>query len=119
MVSLVTCSLFSSLSLTQGADISICVREALYTPLRLCQDATHFKKVQDPKGEQEYMWTPCSPGDAGAVEMSLYDIESDKLLPPPLSFKHFAQACEKTKPAVSPDDLIRQEEWTAQFGMEG
>jgi vacuolar protein-sorting-associated protein 4 len=103
----------------QGADISICVREALYAPVRMCQDATHFKKVQDPQGQQEYMWTPCSPGDKGAQEMTLYDIDGEHLLPPPLSFKHFAMACQKTKPAVSPDDLGQQEEWTALFGMEG
>jgi len=32
-----------------GADIAVLVRDALYEPIRLCQLATHFKKVPDEK----------------------------------------------------------------------
>jgi vacuolar protein-sorting-associated protein 4 len=103
----------------QGGDISICVREALYSPVRLCQDATHFKKVADPAGKYDFVWTPCSPGDQNAVEMSIYDIEGDKLLPPALELKHFLKAVASTKAAVSAADIARHDEWTQEFGMEG
>lgn len=101
----------------QGGDISNCVREALYTPVRLCQDATHFKRIPDPRGTHATVWTPCSPGDDDAVEMSIYDIEGDQLLPPPLTLKHFLKAVANTKPSVAPQDITRHEDWTNEFGL--
>jgi vacuolar protein-sorting-associated protein 4 len=70
-----------------GADISIVVRDALMSPIRLIQTATHFKKVtgpsrKDPNLTVNDLLTPCSPGDKGAVEMTWVDISSDKLLEP-------------------------------------
>jgi vacuolar protein-sorting-associated protein 4 len=70
-----------------GADISIVVRDALMSPIRLIQSATHFKKVsgpsrKDPKVIVHDLLTPCSPGDPGAIEMTWVDIDSDKLLEP-------------------------------------
>ncbi len=101
-----------------GSDLSSCVRDALYAPVRMCQDATHFKKVKDETGKQPFMYTPCSPGEHGATEMSLYDIPGEQLLPPKLSVRHFMDAVRNTKPSVAPSDLGKQEEWTRQFGME-
>lgn len=102
-----------------GSDISVCVREALYAPVRMCQDATHFKKVADPDGKHEFMYSPCSPGDPQGIEMTLYDIPGEQLLPPPLALRHFVMAVQNTKPSVAQGDLARQEEWTQQFGQEG
>lgn len=102
-----------------GSDVSVAVREALYQPLRLCQDATHFKKVPDPEGKTEFRWTPCSPGDTQAEEKTLYDVPGELLLPPPLAYPFFANAVASTRPTVSPGDLTRQEDWTKEFGMEG
>jgi vacuolar protein-sorting-associated protein 4 len=70
-----------------GSDISILVRNALMEPVRTCQLATHFKKVkgQDPHNPEvtvDDLLTPCSPGDPGAIEMSLQQVPADKLLPP-------------------------------------
>lgn len=102
-----------------GSDISVIVHDALYEPVRTCQTATHFKKIEDPEGKQDFLWTPCSPGDKAAVEMNLMDIESDLLKPPNVKAKHFEAVCAKAKPSVGPDDLTRLEEWTEQFGQEG
>jgi vacuolar protein-sorting-associated protein 4 len=73
-----------------GADISIVVRDALMSPIRLIQTATHFKKVRGPSRKDpnvivDDLLVPCSPGDAGAIEMTWMDINSDKLLEPPIS----------------------------------
>ena len=73
-----------------GADISIVVRDALMSPIRLIQTATHFKKVRGPSRKDpniivDDLLTPCSPGDPGAIEMTWVDINSDKLLEPPIS----------------------------------
>ena len=73
-----------------GADIGIVVREALMSPIRLIQTATHFKKVRgpsrkDPSKIVDDLLTPCSPGDFGATEMTWVNIDSDKLLEPLIS----------------------------------
>lgn len=104
-----------------GSDVSVCVRDALYEPVRLCQFSTHFRQVPDPAGKQEYLWEPCAPRQPGAKEMNLLDgtIKSEQLRPLDVSFKHVSAAVGKTKASVGPDDLLRLEEWTVQFGQEG
>jgi len=102
-----------------GSDISVIVHDALYEPVRVCQIATHFKKIPDPEGKQDHLWTPCSPSDSKAVEMNLMDIESTQLKPPDVCAKHFEAVVARAKPSVGPDDLTQLEEWTQQFGQEG
>jgi len=119
-----------------GADISIAVREALMRPLRICQEAKQF--IVDDKG----MYEPVPPEDypncsrcppqtsknkgkkvrcevCGAVFMSLYDVEPDKLFVPPVKPKDFFEAVTSSNTSVSPDELGRFEEWTKEFGQEG
>uniref|UniRef100_A0A0A9WUK5 Vacuolar protein sorting-associated protein 4B n=1 Tax=Lygus hesperus TaxID=30085 RepID=A0A0A9WUK5_LYGHE len=103
-----------------GSDISVCVREALYSPVRICQNATHFLRVYpDANDTARCMYTPCSPSDPQAFEMSLYDVPGDQLLPPKLCLQHFLDAVSNTKPSVSSKDLVQQEQWTQQFGTDG
>lgn len=102
-----------------GADVNVMVRDALYEPVRICQLATHFKQVPDPANPTAQVWTPCSPADAGATEMTLYDIPAGQLLPIPVAPRHFENALGNAKPSVGPDDLKRFEDWTKQFGQEG
>ncbi|KAB7505162.1 Vacuolar protein sorting-associated protein 4A [Armadillidium nasatum] len=67
-----------------GADISVVVRDALMQPVRKVQTATHFKIVEVPSKENprivEEYYTPCSPGDDGAIEMSWESIPGNRLL---------------------------------------
>ncbi len=63
--------------------------------------------------------TPCSPGDPGAIEMTWTEVDSDKLLEPPLQLKDFVKAVKGARPTVSADDIKRSEDWTAEFGSEG
>lgn len=63
--------------------------------------------------------TPCSPGDAGAMEMSWTQVDSDMLQEPPLVLKDFIKAVKGARPTVSVDDIKRSEEWTKEFGSEG
>lgn len=63
--------------------------------------------------------TPCSPGDAGAVEMTWLSIEAEQLLEPPLVLKDFTKAVKNSRPTVSLEDLTRNSEWTKEFGSEG
>ena len=63
--------------------------------------------------------TPCSPGDKGALEMSWTEVDSDKLLEPPLVLKDFIKAVKGARPTVSQEDIKRSAEWTSEFGSEG
>ena len=51
--------------------------------------------------------------------MSWVDVDSDKLLEPPLVMRDFVKAVEGSRPTVSQDDLKKNEEWTREFGSEG
>jgi vacuolar protein-sorting-associated protein 4 len=102
-----------------GADISIMVRDALYQPIRIAQQATHFKKIKDDKNAHGFSYEPCSPGEPGAVEMSLFDIETDQLHANDVTFSHFERALASVKPSVGKEDLQKFEDWTQQFGQEG
>jgi vacuolar protein-sorting-associated protein 4 len=63
--------------------------------------------------------TPCSPGDQGAVELTWVEVDSDKLLEPPLQLRDFVRAVKGSRPTVSGEDIKRSEEWTNEFGSEG
>ncbi|KAJ6020655.1 vacuolar protein sorting-associated protein 4 [Penicillium herquei] len=99
-----------------GSDISIAVQDALMQPIRKIQTATHYKKVVVDGAEK---LTPCSPGDAGATEMSWLDVDAEQLLEPPLILKDFIKAVHNSRPTVSQEDLTRNSEWTQEFGSEG
>ena len=99
-----------------GSDISIAVQDALMQPVRKIQTATHYKRVMV-DGQEKL--TPCSPGDQGATELSWTDVDSDKLLEPPLMVKDFVKAIKASRPTVSQADLHRSAEWTQEFGSEG
>lgn len=72
-----------------GADISVMVRDAMMEPVRKVPSATHFKIVPVPSEDNpnviEEFYTPCSPGDFGAMEMSWESIPGNKLLEPIVS----------------------------------
>lgn len=51
--------------------------------------------------------------------MSWTEVESDKLLEPPLVLKDFVKAVKGARPTVSVEDIKKSAEWTAEFGSEG
>ncbi|CCK71049.1 AAA family ATPase VPS4 KNAG_0F03850 [Huiozyma naganishii CBS 8797] len=101
-----------------GSDIAVVVKDALMQPIRKIQQATHFKDVSDDPAAQ-HQYTPCSPGDPDAREMCWVDIEADELLEPQLTIKDFLKAIKTTRPTVNEQDLLKQEQFTADFGQEG
>ena len=100
-----------------GSDIAVAVKDALMEPIRKIQMATHFKNVSEDPDKKKY--TPCSPGDPLAIEMSWVDIEADELQEPALTIKDFLKAIKTTRPTVNEEDLRKQEEFTRDFGQEG
>ncbi|KAJ3282705.1 Vacuolar protein sorting-associated protein 4 [Borealophlyctis nickersoniae] len=106
-----------------GSDITVLVRDALMEPVRKVQMATHFKKVMAPSRADPNVvtphWTPCSPGDPGAVERSWSEIGSDELLEPDLTISDFLRAASNARPSVNAADVAQYDQWTSEFGQEG
>ncbi|POI27198.1 hypothetical protein CIB84_009052, partial [Bambusicola thoracicus] len=106
-----------------GADISIIVRDALMQPVRKVQSATHFKKVKGPSVSNPNtmvdLFTPCSPGDPEAEEMTWMDVPGDKLLEPKVSMADMLRSLASTKPTVNEQDLEKLKKFTEDFGQEG
>ena len=107
-----------------GADISIVVREALMMPIRKVQIATHFKKVPGPKPTYPFevvddLYTPCSPHDPSAIEMTWMEVPWDKLREPLMSFSDFQNSLNTTRPTVNESDLKQFVKFTEDFGQNG
>ncbi|XP_022667454.1 vacuolar protein sorting-associated protein 4A-like [Varroa jacobsoni] len=107
-----------------GADIAVVVQDALMQPVRKVQTATHFKRVsgpsrKDPSVMVHDLWTPCSPGDKGAKEMSWVDIDGDKLYEPILTMADVELSLTQTKPTVNESDLQKHKQFLKDFGQEG
>ena len=97
-----------------GSDIYNLTQDAIYGPLRKCQRATHFKKL-----DANHI-VPCSPSDPGAFKMKVNDIPNpESLVAPVVTFEDFVLSLQRIKPTVSPDDLKKQEQFTEEFGSEG
>lgn len=97
-----------------GSDITTLTQDAIFEPVRRCQNAKFFKK------EDGKWYVPCSPSDPAAFKMTLYDIPEPELLKPPdVCRDDFVKALSKIKPTVSQQDLKKQEEFTQDFGQEG
>lgn len=100
-----------------GHDVSVVVKDALMQPIRKIQSATHFKRVVNEDGLEQFQ--PCSPGEAGAVEKNWMELEGDELLEPALELKDFLKAVKTNKPTVNQKDLDKFVEFTNDFGSEG
>lgn len=100
-----------------GSDIATLTQDAIYEPLRKCQQAKFFKKVYVNNSTKII---PCSPSDAGAFRLTISEItEPESLIAPDVGRDDFMRALSKIRPTVSANDLIRQEEFTKEFGQEG
>ncbi|KAJ8375834.1 hypothetical protein SKAU_G00064140 [Synaphobranchus kaupii] len=106
-----------------GADICIIVRDAQMQPVRMVQSATYFKRVRGSVWNNagqvvEDLWTPCSPEDSNAVEMSWMDIQDKKLQDPVISMSHMLKSLSNTKPSVNGQDLEKLKKFMEDFGQE-
>lgn len=100
-----------------GSDIAVLVREALMEPLRKCQTAKQFM----PEGDmlvpcEDYPNCPRCPislsngppaekvcRNCGAIRMSLYDVPTEKLKVPLVTFKDFEKALTRAHSSVAPE----------------
>lgn len=97
-----------------GSDIAIIVRDALMQPVRKVMSATHFKQVSSEGGKLK--WTPCSPGDADAIERTWAEVEGDELHEPPLRMADFVKSLSSVRPTVTQADIKKHDAWTEESG---
>ncbi|MBA0757654.1 hypothetical protein Gotri_020736 [Gossypium trilobum] len=100
-----------------GSDISVCVKDVLFEPVRKTQDAMFFFKTPDD------MWMPCGPKQPGAVQITMQELAAKglaaQILPPPISRSDFDKVLARQRPTVSKADLEVHERFTNEFGEEG
>ncbi|GLT57062.1 hypothetical protein SLA2020_300630 [Shorea laevis] len=100
-----------------GSDISVCVKDVLFEPVRKTWDAKFFIKTSND------MWIPCGPNQRGAVKTTIEELDAkglaSKILPPPITRADFDKVLARQKPTVSKADLEVHERFTQEFGEEG
>jgi len=87
--------------------------EALFMPIRKCQNATKF--IKDAEGK----FAPCSPSNPNGIDMGMYDVPNGCLREPPVCYDDYMKALIRIKPSVAPEDLLRYEDFTAKYGQDG
>lgn len=96
-----------------GSDIATLTQEAIYEPLRKCQKASYFKKING-------KYFVSNKNDPGAIEMKMIEIkDKENLEAPKVCKEDFLSALTKIRPTVSLKDLVKQEQFTEEFGQEG
>ncbi|KAK2969107.1 hypothetical protein RJ640_028814 [Escallonia rubra] len=100
-----------------GSDISVCVNEVLFEPIRKTQDAEFFIKDSDDN------WIPCGPRQQGAILTNMQELAArglaSKIHPPPINKTDFDKVLARQKPTVSKTDLQVHDRFTHEFGEEG
>lgn len=96
--------------LYSGSDIKTVSKEALFMPIRKCQNAVKFKKVEND------FYTPCAPSDPQGIEMDMYAIPDGKLKEPPVCIDDYMKALTRIKPSVCLEDLAKYDDFTSKFG---
>eukprot|EP01083_Nonionella_stella_P047430 126915_1 len=112
-----------------GSDVAGVCQDALMEPLRTLLISTHFKKVCYVKDEDgmddnggDYMWVPCSSGDPNGIKRNFMEFgseEQDKIKCEPLKLSHFLRVLQNVKPSVGRNDILRNFQWTEQYGQKG
>ena len=104
-----------------GSDLSVVIRQAIMEPLRKCQQATHFRLISgyspitgiECKDLLEPVFENIEQFDT--VQISLYDISPEKLLPPLVSFEDFEKALNIIHPTLSREDVAKYQEFSKIF----
>lgn len=99
-----------------GSDLSALIKNACYEPLRRFQNASHFRQASI---GGKTGWVACNPTDPGAQPINPASLKGDQILKGEIDTDAFNKALNNTKPTVGPNELVKFEEWTKQFGMEG
>lgn len=101
-----------------GSDIDSLNRDALYEPVRTIMHSKYFKKLIDPKTNEDY-FVPCSMADEKAEKKNVMDLPEGKIRPAVLRLIDFMHVLPNSTCSVSEEDIARHTRWTEEFGIEG
>lgn len=105
-----------------GSDIAVLVRDAVYEPVRKCQNANYFLRMME-NGKEMFMPildSELNKHDKSKLQkMMLTDIKGEQLRVPDVTVDDFRMALTKSKKSVSKDQLGEYENWTKEFGQDG
>lgn len=101
-----------------GSDLSVLVKAVFYVPIKEFQEAEFFRQTGVAKNGQP-VWSPCSPNEKGAVKIDKRILTKETYAKNRISYQHFEQALENTKPSVGKDGLRKYDDWTQSFGLKG
>ncbi|XP_019246608.1 PREDICTED: protein SUPPRESSOR OF K(+) TRANSPORT GROWTH DEFECT 1-like isoform X2 [Nicotiana attenuata] len=100
-----------------GSDISVCVKDVLFEPVRKTQDAMFFTQTSNGT------WVPCGPKQPGAVQTTMQELAAkglaSQIIPPPITKTDFDKVLARQRPTVSKSDLEVHDRFTKEFGEEG
>lgn len=103
-----------------AADLAAVVQHALAHTLHVVTDATHFAPAPAPTNTatdaEADWWRPCSPGDPDAVERAYTDVPGGRIVEPPLTGAHLAQALSEIRPNVTVEECAKYEMFATQYG---
>lgn len=102
-----------------GSDLANVVNEALMLPVRKCQTATKFMKVQDPAAPKGFWYVPTNPSDPNGIAMTLMKCPPEQLRAPDVDASDYMQALANVKPSVNDEDIKDHVKWTEEFGQDG
>ncbi|KAH0777013.1 hypothetical protein AABB24_018889 [Solanum stoloniferum] len=100
-----------------GSDVSVCVKDVLFEPVRKTQDAVFFTQTSNGT------WIPCGPKQRGAVQTTMQELAAkglaSQIIPPPITKTDFDKVLARQRPTVSKSDLEVHDRFTKEFGEEG
>ncbi|KAG5577986.1 hypothetical protein H5410_058120 [Solanum commersonii] len=100
-----------------GSDVSVCVKDVLFEPVRKTQDAVFFTQTSNDT------WIPCGPKQRGAVQTTMQELAAkglaSQIIPPPITKTDFDKVLARQRPTVSKSDLEVHDRFTKEFGEEG
>ncbi|KAH6615749.1 P-loop containing nucleoside triphosphate hydrolase protein [Chaetomium sp. MPI-SDFR-AT-0129] len=114
-----------------GSDIANAVKNSMGMPVREVQRAKYFRVVSEKggllgesgteQGDDEKYYTPCGPGDEGAIKMGWEDVPENRLRVGPVRAEDFKRVLRNrtVKSSVGAGESQRYEDWTREFGVEG
>ena len=97
-----------------GSDISTCVADALYEPIRELQQSEYWCWNSDGT-----TLLPCSEKENGAVKAQMDDLPSDRIQPRMLNLNDLMKSLEKNHSTIDIDDLQNFEKFAKGFGQIG
>lgn len=96
-----------------GADFKILVSDAASRGIRRLQSSQYFKKIDG-------KWIIAKSDDPQAQKITVHQIPDPENVPAvQITVDDFREALKSVKPTVSPNDLKRYDDWTAEFGSQG